>query len=240
MDREMIAKEFYIEDHAVIYGLLVKNAVETAGEAGMDSSVKGTILYGKERGLRMAMRAVADGEELTPNNYLVYGEWADPRNLGKSEIRSITPEYRTDSVICGWCEAWKKRGLLEFGKVYCTWIDRNLVKGFNPENELEINGTLSNGDPCCGFHWVGAVYSDAGDLKKSFEKKEALAHRVLKDFLYHTGHLLSAMCRQYYVDLGLVTGRAIAEKALRQYGDEFGTAKLEALVQEAEQDFLKV
>ena len=240
MDRETIAQEFYIEDHAVIYGLLVKNAVETAGEAGMDSSVKGTILYGKERGLRMAMRAVADGEELTPNNYLTYGEWSDPRKLGKAELKSLTPEYRTDTLACGWCEAWKKHGLLEYGKVYCSWIDENLVKGFNPENELEITGTLSNGDPCCGFHWVGVTYSDEEELKKRYEKKAALAPRVLKDFLYHSGHLLSAMCRQYYVDLGLIKGEAIARKALREYGGKFGEAKLEALIQEAKQDFLKV
>ena len=70
MKRAEIAKEFYIEDHAVIYGLLVKYATQMCGDSGMDSSVKGTILYAKERGLRMAMRASADGEELTPNNYI--------------------------------------------------------------------------------------------------------------------------------------------------------------------------
>ena len=94
MNRAEIAKEFYIEDHAVIYGLLVKNATQLCGDSGMDSSVKGTILYAKERGLRMAMRAAADGEELTPNNYIAYGEWVDSKKLGKAEIKSVTPEQQ--------------------------------------------------------------------------------------------------------------------------------------------------
>ena len=188
----------------------------------------------------MAMRASADGEELTPNNYIAYGEWVDSKKLGKAEIKSVTPEYRTNSLVCGWCDAWKKYDLMEYGKVYCTWIDKNLVKGFNPDNELEIDSILSHVGPCCAFYWVGAKFNDMEDLKKNREKKVALADRVLKDFLYHTGHLLSAMCRQYYVDLGLVKGEAIARKALKEYCETFGSAKLEALVEEAKQDFLKV
>ena len=42
--REKVAEKFYIEDHAVLYGLLVKNAIEIFGEAGKESSKNGTIL----------------------------------------------------------------------------------------------------------------------------------------------------------------------------------------------------
>lgn len=240
MNRQEIAAEFYIEDHAVLYGLLLKQAEAVCKEQGMEASVRGTILYAKERGLRMAMRAAADGEELTPNNYMVYGEWVDYKKTGKAEIKSITPEYRTDSLVCGWCDAWKKHDLMEYGKVYCTWIDKNLVKGFNPENELEIDSILSHGGPCCAFHWVGAKFADKEALAENREKKAAIADRVLKDFLYHTGHILSSMSRQYYIDLGLLNGRKIVKAALAEYREKFGDTKTEALIRESALDFLAV
>ncbi|WP_176892275.1 L-2-amino-thiazoline-4-carboxylic acid hydrolase [Fusobacterium varium] len=240
MLRDEIRNEFYIEDHALLYGLLVKNAIDLCGEKGKEASIKGTILYAKERGLRMAMRAIADGEELTPNNYIVYGEWVDHKKIGKAEVKSITPEYRTNSLVCGWCDAWKKYDLIEYGKIYCTWIDKNLVKGFNIENELEIDSILSHGDSCCAFYWVGTKFENMEALKKNREKKAALAGKVLKDFLYHTGHILSAMRREYYMELGLLKGREIVEKSLKEYEEKFGKMKKLALLEEGKLDFLVI
>ena len=72
--REKIAPEFYIDDHALIYGLLGKYADELYGEAGMAALEKGTILYARERGIRMAKRCLADGNPLNMRTYLLYGE----------------------------------------------------------------------------------------------------------------------------------------------------------------------
>lgn len=240
MNRKELAEKFYIEDHAVIYGLLAKYAESMCGEQGRESLVRGTILYAKERGLRMAMRARSDGRELTPNNYIVYGEWSDYKKLGKSEIKSVFPEYRTNSLACGWYNAWEKYGLTEYGKIYCTYIDKNLVKGFNPENELEIDSILSHGGPCCAFHWVGAKFDDMDALKQNRELKASMADRVLRDFLYHTGHILSALCRQYYLDLGLIQGESISRKAMADYRKLFGDEKADLLAAEAQQNFLEV
>ena len=238
--REKVAEKFYIEDHAVLYGLLVKNAIEIFGEAGKESSKNGTILYAKERGIRMAMRALADGQELTPNNYTIYGEWIDYKKVSKAEIKSISPEYRTNSLVCGWCDAWKKHDLMEYGKIYCTWIDKNLVKGFNPNNELEIDSILSHGGECCAFHWVGAKFNDMEDLKKMREVKSSKAYYVLKDFLYHTAHVLSAMSRQYFMDFGVAEANKIIEKSLKEYEEKFGAEKKEALVEEGKLNFLAI
>lgn len=238
--REEIVNEFYIEDHAVLYGLLVKEAILLYGKEGENTSVKGTILYAKERGLRMAIRAHRDEEELTLKNYLVYKEWDDYKKISKSKVSSLSPEYRTNNLVCGWCEAWKKYDLLEYGKIYCVWIDKNLVKGFNPENTLEIDRLLSHGDACCDFHWIGTNFESEEELKKNNLKKTALAKRNLKDFLYHTGHLLSAMTRQYYMDLGLIKGQELVDKALDEYESKFGKLKREAIEEEAKLNFLVV
>lgn len=61
MNREQMAERFYIDDHALVYGLLGKHAEEACGQEGMKALEKGTILYARERGIRMAKRCLADG-----------------------------------------------------------------------------------------------------------------------------------------------------------------------------------
>ena len=167
MKREDIAKDFYIEDHALLYGLMGKHAEELCGEKGIRALEDATVLYGRERGLRMAMRAEKNRDELSMRNYLIYGEWTDDRGLCSSRVASLAPRYRTESLRCEWCNTWDRYGLMKYGRIYCTYIDKNLVKGFNPQNELLIDGSLSKGDPCCGFEWVGADYNISNVLNTS-------------------------------------------------------------------------
>ena len=240
MNREDIARDFYIEDHALLYGLLGKYAEETCGEAGLEALEKATVLYGRERGLRMAMRAQRNGDELSPRNYLIYGEWSDDRGLCSSRLVSVTPQYKTESTACEWCHTWEKYGLMRYGRVYCTYIDRNLVKGFNPENELGIDGSLSKGDPCCGFHWIGVDYKDEAELKADMKKKAELSDSNIKDFLYHTAHVYSALRRTFLVELGLSDAASICGAAMREYAERLGSHKAAAILAEADQDFLSI
>ena len=46
MDRKEIAEQFYMEEHAVLYALLVKAARELYGDKGELANVEGTIQYG--------------------------------------------------------------------------------------------------------------------------------------------------------------------------------------------------
>ena len=86
MDRKEIAEQFYMEEHAVLYALLVKAARELYGDKGELANVEGTIQYGRERGRRMALRALKDGEDLSPKNYLLYSEWVDDRKWSKKDV----------------------------------------------------------------------------------------------------------------------------------------------------------
>ena len=74
MKREDIAKDFYIEDHALLYGLMGKHAEELCGEKGIRALEDAIVLYGRKRGLRMDMRTEKNGDELSMRNYLIYGE----------------------------------------------------------------------------------------------------------------------------------------------------------------------
>lgn len=240
MNRDQLSEKFYIEEHAVLFALLVKYAKELQADAGLNAAEAATKIYGKERGLRMAMRAAADGEELSPYNYIVYGEWADPRGMQTNVPVQLAPEYHMDVVRCGWNDSWRKYDLLEYGAIYCKWIDKYLVKGFNPENTLGIDTFLSCDGPRCNFQWTGVCLNSEDELKQCFIAREERLDRVVKDFLYHCGHLLWCMRRVYCLELGYAAGRDIIDKALDHFRGIYGEEMTQALVEESHQDFLNV
>ncbi len=234
-----VRSEFYINDHALLYALLAKNAEELCGAPGNEAAVKGTVLYARERGLRMAKRALADGKELTFRNYFLYKEWVDTKGWSKGRLVHVRP-YHHQTLVCGWNETWKKYHLEKYGALYCSYVDENLVKGFNPELRLKLSQLLSHGDAFCDFNWGDVGFTrveDVGALEKEALSKSASRTR---DFLYHTAHVLSAMRRTFHLELGLVKGEKIAGEALLEYEKVFGREKKEALLKEAELDFTAV
>ncbi|MDR3165873.1 MAG: L-2-amino-thiazoline-4-carboxylic acid hydrolase [Synergistaceae bacterium] len=234
MDRETAAEKFYVEDHAVLLALMVKQAESGCGSEGRAAAVRSIERYGKERGMRAAMRCLADGEPLSMGNYILYGEWDDPKGVSKSEAAAFEPNYKTRVTTCGWCEAWKHHGLLNYGRVYCDNVDENLVFGFNPALTLKMDKILSHGDEYCSFDWIGCEFKDAEELSK---KRKDLAARVTRDFLYHCGHVLSTFRREICFELGLPKGEKIISQVLLEYKKIFGALKKNILASEAAQNF---
>jgi len=233
-------ERFYIDDHALIYGLLGKYAEQLCAEAGLAALEKGTIQYAKERGIRMAKRCLADGRELSMQSYLLYAEWADTKGWSNIEVSSIVPEFKNHVEKCGWYETWKKYGLMKYGAVYCSHVDKNLVKGFNPENDVEISAVLSHGAAACEFNWLAADFESEQAFKALMADKAAIAPRTVKDFLYHSGHILSALRRVFYTELGVPACEAICSRALEEYERIMGDDKCAALCEEAEKNFFEI
>ena len=240
MDKRSLAEQFYIDDHALIYGLLGKYAEECCGEKGMDALAKATVQYARERGLRMAKRCLADGRELSMQSYLLYAEWADTRGWTGIEVSGIVHRFLNHVEKCAWHIAWKQYDLMRYGAVYCTWVDKNLVKGFNPENEVVIDSVLTHGAASCEFDWLGANFQTEQEFYELMAKKKELAPRTVKDFLYHTAHILSALRRVFYVELGVPATEEICKKAFEEYTAIMGADKLSALLEEAKLDFFEI
>ena len=232
------ADQFYIDDHAALFALLIKQALSLGGK-GEETAAKGLILYGRERGLRMAMRCLADGNPLTLRNYLNYGEWEDSRKWSDFRPVAFQP-FEMEALACGWCESWKKHGLLEYGKMYCQWVDPALVHGFNPEASFSMGETISRGGERCRFYFRDATFRDADDFHKDVAERAQARPRRVRDFLYHAGHGLSAMRRAYLLELGLLVGTRLTDAAMREYALIFGEEKAGAIRREAERDFLRI
>lgn len=240
MVKRNIAEDFYIDDHALIYGLLGKQAEHCCGKAGLAALEKATVQYAKERGIRMAKRCLKDGRKLSMQSYLLYAEWSDTRAWSDIAVSSIVPEFRNHVEKCGWYETWKKYELMKYGAVYCSFVDKNLVKGFNPDMNVEISSVLSHGEAACNFNWLGADFVSEQEFYDLMKLKASLAPKTVKNFLYHSGHILSALRRVFYAELGVQATEKICTEALTEYENIMGREKCNALIEEAKTDFFEV
>jgi hypothetical protein len=208
-----------IEHHAVLYGLLAKEAICQGLEARCALGVA-TARYGWERGQRMAQYAKEEGVEATMPTYAIFKEWRPPA-LGQMVPGQTlkSPHYVTTVCRCQWVETWKKYGLLEYGKTYCLYVDKNLVKGFNPALELDIPALQSFGDPCCIFNW--GYERDANTELALSTLQTKIGEKYVRDFDYHTAHLYSSIYKSLKEQLG-VQGQEICHRAMEQFVKLFG------------------
>jgi hypothetical protein len=103
-----------------------------------------------------------------------------------------------------------------------------------------MGDTLSGGAERCRFFFHGVSFADPEDLKMDMAERAAERPRRVKDFLYHTGHVLSAARRNFMLELGLLRARQLVEAALADYAALFGQEKTAVLLRESEQDFLRI
>lgn len=217
-----------IEHHAILFAYLARRAIEVCGEEGKEAILAGMTTYGNERGQRMAANALAHGDELNTMTNQAYGEWK-PDYDGQMEFGQLRTEPTLQTYIskCAWCDAWKKHGLTEFGKLYCVNVDNAVYQGFRSDFVCTPTTTaMSWGGERCEFDWGYPL--SAEEVSALAEKKKDLGTSCMKDFNFHTAHLKSTICRTLIQKLGEDGEKAVA-LALKDYTDTFGQEYLDVL-----------
>lgn len=217
-----------IEHHAVLFAFLAKHAVTLCGEAGKEAILAGMTTYGNERGARMAANALANGDELTTMTNQAYGEWK-PDYDGQMEFGQLRTEPTLQTYIskCAWCDAWKKHGLTEYGKLYCVNVDNAVYQGFRSDFVCTPTTTsLSWGGERCEFDWGHPLTPQ--EAEELVQKKKALGTSCMKDFNFHTAHIKHTISKTLIDSLGN-DGKKAVELALRDYVDTFGQEYLDVL-----------
>ena len=217
-----------IEHHAVLFALLAKYAVTICGKRGEEAIQKGMIVYGNERGARMAANALARGDELTTMTSQAYGEWK-PDYEGQMEFGQLRlePTFQTYITKCAWCDAWKKHSLLEYGKLYCVNVDKAVYQGFRSDFVCTpMAAALSWGGSRCEFDWGHPISEE--EAEELARKKKELGTSCMKDFNYHTSHLKNTIGRALTEEFG-DDGKKAVELALEEYADIFGREYMEIL-----------
>lgn len=239
MNRQEMGKQFYINDHALLFAVTARSILENLGQRGLPLVEKTVITYGRERGARMAMRCLRDGRTLDGKGYALYSEWADTKGWSKVEVTSLAP-YSFSCTLCGWCSSWNEQDLLAYGRLYCHWVDHAIMYGFNPELELRMEGCLSQGDERCSFTVAGCHYKNEDEFKALMQEKKKLPPDTVKDFLYHCAHLYAAARRVLIIDLGVPQAKKIISKAMADYAELFSTEKALAIKAGSKQNFLEI
>ena len=212
----------HTKQHAILAALLSKHAQIAQGEKGKEAVLEIFRTIGRQRGQRMAKRALANQDQLDYVSYSAYGE-LDSEPV-KTPGHSADLYQGSDGAVkrvytCGWLEAWKEHDLLDYGRLYCQVIDESLYSAFNPDYHCTIKQRLSNGNECCEFHWHQDLKE--GDEQRISEKKARFGKTYVKSFDYQVGNLLSVALKILKERLG-EEGVKIYNGAIRDFIDLFG------------------
>ena len=228
--------ELKIENQAMMFAFLSRAAIEAKGEAGREAIQQGMKRYGRERGARMAERARAAGDPVDLWTNQAYGEWK-PDYAGQMEFGMLRaePTYQTYIAKCAWCEAWKKYGILEYGREYCVHVDEAVYEGFGCGAVCTpLSTAMSWGGERCDFDWGKPLSSE--ELEMVAEKKAALGTSAMRDFDFHTAHIYFSVADEIRSCLP-DDSEAIIERAVADYTNLFGQEAFDCLLKFPPEEF---
>ena len=212
---------------------------ENFGQDGIETFIKATKRYGEQRGNRMGLRATEHGYKRDYLGYFTHSEWK-PTNEEDFEIKSkikLNGDIVAKNKKCPWYSAFLEMGMQECGEVYCQYIDKSLVKGFNPELILDVKSLLYTSD-CCTFCFRKAKMNIRAILRmKKAEKKYGRIN--IKSFDYHTAHIYKTFKEVILEDFGS-NGKKAVEQAINAFEMKNGKEALEVLLSFENMDFEKI
>ena len=225
-----------IENQAMMFAFLSRAAIEAKGEAGREAIQEGMMRYGRERGARMAGRARKAGDPVDLWTNQAYGEWK-PDYPGQMEFGMLRsePTYQTYIAKCAWCDAWKKNGILKYGREYCVHVDEAVYEGFGCGAVCTpLTTPMSWGGERCDFDW-GKPLSEE-ELAKVQAKKAELGTSAMRDFDFHTAHIFFSISdtlrKRFPEEAGDMINRAVFE-----YTELFGQEAYDRLLEFSPEEF---
>jgi hypothetical protein len=237
MDLAQNRTGFSEQHHALLFALIAKEIVEQArkdaGEAVLRVAVR---RYGKQRGRRMAMRALANGDDLSMTSFLIYGEWRSGTGLGKHDQTVLGSDVRMVVPRCPWTLTWMEASLSEYGRLYCLEIDKALVHGFNPHLLIDVNKTQTNDGEPCDFLFHQAALLSGDTLAYIRDKSAVLASKTVMPWDYHCGHLYKTFYEIITQELGDASQEAV-RAALDEFAARFGEEAAQVVLAYQETDF---
>jgi hypothetical protein len=226
--------------HALLHAWIAKAVVERVGEQRGEAIIRKAIRqYGEERGRRMALRAQANKHVLSMPNYIGYTEYRIRPGEIEMKILERSPHARVRIPKCPWYATWKENELLSVGRLYCLEIDQALVRGFNPELQLDVNGTLPNGAAQCEFVYHDADLTIPNYLLIRYRRAISPGARAVMPWDYHVGHLFTTLEKVAIEELGQVGQEAI-EAGLTEFAKRYGEQAMQRVVAGRSEDYQSV
>lgn len=212
--------------HAWIVSDFYRLLLTHHGEAGKRAFIQAAQTYGEQRGKRMAMRAIADGRPLGLLEYFAYGEYPSTDEFFQVDMWGEPGVVHEKVTRCPWADIFAQRGLKDCGDLYCREIDRAIVRGFNPELELETASTQHYGS-CCRFY-----FRQPGIPADTLEQADLLtAGRgdLSMPLSFHCAHVFHVFSTTTEGAFGQAGAELVAQ-VRASFAEKYGQPALEALV----------
>jgi hypothetical protein len=137
---------------AQLFCTVAEEVISRFGEKGRKAIIEAVKRFGEERGKRIAELVKSLGKELDLKNLFIYYDF-DTTNL------ALTPEIVDGNVEititkCPFAQGCKDWGKEEYGRIFCEYVDKAYLRGYNPNLILEIPLNLTKGDKACVHRYV--------------------------------------------------------------------------------------
>lgn len=198
------------------------HSLSVSGQAADAVFLSAARIYGEQRGHRMALRALRDGHPLDYASYFAYGEWEPGPDAFDMTYDAEKGRVTEQVLRCPWEAAFEDSGDESCGRLYCSEIDRSIVRGFNPQLIIEVPCSLYQ-DGKCQFHYRSLdIASDIFHQGEECLKKAK--GPVIMPFAYHCAHLWKVFCGVSYSVFGAAADPAINKirfETDRRFGEFF-------------------
>ncbi|MFX0033854.1 MAG: L-2-amino-thiazoline-4-carboxylic acid hydrolase [Candidatus Hodarchaeota archaeon] len=146
-------KSHFFSMFSQLFCTIAEEVITEFGEKGKEVIGNAVKKYGEERGKRIANLVRTLGKELNLKNLFIYGD-LDAKSTLKYKPKIVEGNIEIvgrECVFCNGCNEWDK---LEYGQIYCEFIDVSILKGYNPNLKMEVPSTLTKGDKKCILRYI--------------------------------------------------------------------------------------
>ncbi len=220
---------FSESSHALLFALIARQVITRYGEAkGLPALRKAIRRYGEQRGRRMALRARANGDELTMTNYLVYGEWRYVTDGGQSERVEEQADIRMLVTALPLGGSLERGGFAAIRALLLPGNRRRPAARLQSRPADRGQPDLIQRWPCrASLSTARRCWNPAKRSPYIRDKAALLESQRLMPWEYHCGHLYQACSLVMGEEFGppgrLTVQNALAEFALRYGGAAAGT-----------------
>lgn len=146
-------KSHFFAMFAQLFCVIAEVIISEFGDKGREVMGDAVKKYGEERGRRIAEIVKSQGKELDLKNFFIYSD-LDAKSTLKYTPKIVDGNLEIvgrDCVFCNGCKEWDK---VEYGQIYCEYIDISILKGYNPNLKIEVPSTLTKGNKRCILRYL--------------------------------------------------------------------------------------
>lgn len=146
-------KSHFFSMFSQLFCTIAEEVITEFGEKGKEVIGNAVKTYGEERGKRIAELVKSLGKEPNLKNFFIYGD-LDSKSTLKYKPKIVDGNLEIvgrDCIFCKGCKEWDK---LDYGQIYCEFIDKSILKGYNPDLKIEVPSTLTKGDKKCILRYI--------------------------------------------------------------------------------------